>query len=379
MQITCDYIDMINNGGKRWLLPRKDIRNAMCLYQPSSIQGKLVKSTIPFVEHMPVIRVIANHILNIKDIKFALDSIMLRKIQSAFDVREYDDLSLALFMGTPGTHNKTTIQVVNKGKILGYCKVSESDDIFELFSNEKKVLEQLEVCCVRNVPRCLYCGQLKNGQYMFVQDTVKSKKSKVLHELSDVHFSFLRELFEKTRIICNFEDSDYDVMLSRLKEEKGLISRSGYSLEDINFIEEAISLVRKLMHKVNVFCAYHGDFTPWNMFVEDSQLFVFDFEYAKLSYPAYLDLFHYFVQTAIYENKMSAEKIDYAFKNRLFYRFKNVMDNPYLYFLAYLLSVVELYIQREDGFFDEEMMHTMTIRIGLIKMIISRKELFGCV
>lgn len=31
---------------------------------------------------------------------------------------------------------------------------------------------------------------------------------------------------------------------------------------------------------------YHADFTPWNMSVEEGQLFVFDWEYASLTYPA---------------------------------------------------------------------------------------------
>lgn len=33
------------------------------------------------------------------------------------------------------------------------------------------------------------------------------------------------------------------------------------------------------------FCAYHADFTPWNMYVEQDELFVFDWEYAQMTYP----------------------------------------------------------------------------------------------
>ena len=50
------------------------------------------------------------------------------------------------------------------------------------------------------------------------------------------------------------------------------------------------------------------------MFEEKKRLFVFDFEYAKMTYPPYLDWFHFFTQTSIFEQGMDAEKIFEAYK-----------------------------------------------------------------
>ena len=51
------------------------------------------------------------------------------------------DFDYSIFLGTPSKHQKTTIQVFREKKILGYCKITNSKQLFDIFSDEKKLLD----------------------------------------------------------------------------------------------------------------------------------------------------------------------------------------------------------------------------------------------
>jgi len=44
-------------------------------------------------------------------------------------------------------------------------------------------------------------------------------------------------------------------------------------------------------------CLCHGDFTPWNTFVQGGRLYVFDWEYARDDWPVGFDLTHFLLST----------------------------------------------------------------------------------
>jgi hypothetical protein len=44
-------------------------------------------------------------------------------------------------------------------------------------------------------------------------------------------------------------------------------------------------------------CLAHGDFTPWNTFVQGGRLYVFDWEYARADWPVGFDLVHFLLST----------------------------------------------------------------------------------
>ena len=45
-----------NADGKCWLMPRRDVRMAMALYQPSGWKGRLLKQLFPYVHWSKVVR-----------------------------------------------------------------------------------------------------------------------------------------------------------------------------------------------------------------------------------------------------------------------------------------------------------------------------------
>lgn len=98
--------------------------------------------------------------------------------------------------------------------------------------------------------------------------------------------------------------------------------------------------------KKHLFCAYHADFTPWNMFEDAGMLFVFDFEYGRYSYMPYLDMFHFLTQTAIFERELSSEQIYEEMLGRET-KLKEFFVNPWMAYLIYLVDVIARFVVRD--------------------------------
>ena len=113
---------------------------------------------------------------------------------------------------------------------------------------------------------------------------------------------------------------------------------------DRSIVAKAINAVKKrLCGTVVEYGACHGDFTPWNMFANGNELFVFDFEYASMGYPAGLDRYHFFTQTAVFEKHWNENDIIPYIDSEA-----GEWIDKGLYAM-YLLDVVSRFTMRERG------------------------------
>ena len=322
-----------NSDGKYWIMPVRRMRTALNLYQPSGRKGKLVKALLPCLHlFAPTRKVIKAETLHCR-----LNGESHSLLCKVFGVR---DIEFAVFEGTPSVHQKITMQLSRKNRILGYCKLSGSNNIKELFAKESEMLKKLGKCGINAIPSSLYCGTLESGIHIFVQSTEKSASSKVIHEWGALQENFLAQLHEKTKAVLPFEESDYYTTLSALEEHLNWLPTN----IDHTMVVKAINAVKeRLRGTVVEYSACHGDFTPWNMFANGNVLFVFDFEYTAMSYPTGLDHYHFFTQTAVFEKHWGADEIIAYIGSdagKWIDREKYAM---------YLLDVISRYTMREDG------------------------------
>ena len=322
-----------NADGKYWIVPAKGMRTALNLYQPSSTKGKMVKALLPCLHQFaPVRKAIKAETLNCR-LGNELHSLLCK----VFGVQE---IEFSIFEGTPSVHQKITMQLSQGSKILGYCKLSESNEIKTLFEKECNILERLCQCGVTGIPAPLYCGTLSSGTHIFVQSTGKSASSKVIHEWGTMHDEFTRMLQEKTKVLLPFEKSDYYNTITILEQHIDWLPQN----IDHDTVAKAIENIKeKYNGKPAELCAYHGDFTPWNMFANGNELFVFDFEYASMSYPAGLDRYHFFTQTAVFEKHWGADEIATYMESDA-----GKWIDKELYAM-YLLDVISRFTMRENG------------------------------
>lgn len=328
-----NFIRFGNSNGKYWIMPVRGMRTAMNLYQPSGMKGKMVKALLPHMHWLPPVRKAIHAELMCCSLKEELRTLLCK----VFGVKE---IEFSIFEGTPSVHQKITMQLSSGERILGYCKLSESNDIKELFVKEDEMLTWLERKGVIDIPKTLYCGTLDSGVHIFVQSTAKTASSSIIHEWGKLHEEFLTRLHDRTRQKMLFENSDYYKTLLALEEHIEWLPDN----VDKKLIIDAVAKIRQEYcgHEVE-FSAYHGDFTPWNMFVEKNRLFVFDFEYAAQSYPPGLDRYHSFTQTAVFERKWGAEEIITYMESEA----GSWMDKGL--YTMYLLDVISRFTMREGG------------------------------
>ena len=322
-----------NADGKYWIVPSRGMRTALNLYQPSGTKGKMVKKLLPCLHWLaPVRKAIKAQTINCR-----LNSELHNLLCKVFGVQ---DIEFAIFEGTPSVHQKITMQLSCNDRILGYCKLSDSKEIKELFEKECNTLERFCNSGVTGIPRVLHCGTLSNGTHIFVQSTEKNASSKAVHEWSALQERFLAQLHEKTKAVLPFEESDYSTAINALEQHLDWLPQD----IDRDAVSKAIDSVKEIYGGKEVeFCACHGDFTPWNMFVDGKELFVFDFEYAAMTYPAGVDRYHFFTQTAVFEKHWGADEIlSYIHSDA-----GNWIDRQL--YAMYLLDVISRFTMREGG------------------------------
>ena len=322
-----------NSDGKYWIVPAKGMHTALNLYQPSGKKGKMVKALLPCLHWLAPVR----KAIKAQSVNCRLNSELHDLLCRIFGVQE---IEFAVFEGTPSVHQKITMQLSCGNRILGYCKASGSNDIKTLFEKESEMLNRLHKSGVAGIPNALYCGTLGCGTHIFVQSTEKQASSKVIHEWSALQEAFLAQLHEKTKETVPFEESGYYTTLTALEEHLEWLPQN----IDRSIVAKAINAVKeRLCGTVVEYGTCHGDFTPWNMFANGKELFVFDFEYASMGYPAGLDRYHFFTQTAVFEKHWNENDIIPYIDSEA-----GEWIDKGLYAM-YLLDVVSRFTMRERG------------------------------
>lgn len=334
------FYSFANADGKRWIMPSRNMGTAMNLYQPSGIRGKLVKTLLPLLSSSRIVL----RLIHAERMRLAFSDELSGLFEKLFGTK---DLEFSVFCGTPCVHRKITVQVSKGKEILGYAKFTASEDIMQVFVHEKKVLDFLHAKHISDVPECRYCGRMSCGLGAFVQTTAKTSASRVLHKWTKLHGGFLNSLYKKTRKKMEYTETDFYNDMKYLSSHTFFLED-----EDRKAVTEILTEVNGyFMRKGTVdFCVCHMDFTPWNMFEDRGRLFVFDWEYSRLSYPANMDVWHFFVQTSRFEKHLDGEAVWHRY-HELKYKVENISVRPMpdLPFKCYLLAVISLYIRREGG------------------------------
>lgn len=290
------YWRIANSDGKVWLLPRRNTRVALELYQPSWWKGKVLKAVLPLFSALP--EICAPFPL----LDWTVEDELQEVLSGIFPEKR---LEWAVFEGTPSIHQKLVLQVFCGQEILAYCKISGKDDVKRLFAQEAELLQNLREKGIVSIPRCLYLGPIGEDRQMMVLSTEKTIHSRVPHEWCGLHQSFLAELQAKTSQMIAFEECDLAQGIKLLKERTDVLP----PCMDRDSLMRAIELVESNCQGKEIECAVsHGDFTPWNMLVEKDRLFVFDWEYAFHHCPVGFDRYHFFSQTAFFERHWTAEE-----------------------------------------------------------------------
>lgn len=357
------YLRISNKDGKVWLMPTQHMRTGLELYQPSSKNGILLKKWLPWVYWIkPVMDKLGIH-----SVMYMMNPAIHHVIEKAF---HENAVEYSVFEGTPCVHQKTTIQIFKQRNIIGYCKVTRSEGLYEIFKHEQKLLGWLKAKGVEQIPVCPFCGKTADGSFVFLQTTTKTLNSLVEHELGIKQVEFLTMLSVKTSVRLRYHDTDQYRTICLLQEHEDLLDAT-----QMLAIKEAMVMIDSYYgDKIHAFSAYHADFTPWNMFEDSGRLFVFDFEYGRYSYMPYLDMFHFLTQTAIFEKGMTARQIFKWMREREDY-LREYFECPYLAYLVYLVDVIARFVVRDGHYRTKDVDRLINIWFELLNMVVQKIKL----
>lgn len=359
------YISIKNSDGKEWIFALDNLQIGLNIYQASSTKGILLKKYLPILIKVPGLNSILIKSLGMTYSSLDVPNSVIYKIKEVFNVT---DPSFAYFAGTPSKHKKGVIQVSFNDKLLGYVKITGKKAVADLFYSEQLFLTWLNECGINNIPTCLFCGKIE-GLYIFAQNTIKTGKSCVLHSINDTQIDFLKKMNKCTKIKCTFEESDYYKSLNQLKKNQWLISHYGVQCRYLN---RGFNIIEEKLKNQSEYSAYHGDFTPWNSFVEEGELYVFDFEYAKRTYPPFIDIFHFFTQSCIFEQKLDAIGIFNKFLSEKKRVFDRLFDQPEISYLEYIYSIIAFYFDRDGDSLKADDIRNLQYWIKLIDLLVDR-------
>ncbi len=351
------YVYFKNTVNQQWILPIDNLRASLALFMPNSRKGFIVKIILPYLLKNKRFRKITG--LKLTNLK--LNDKFHELCNSLFHNKKID---YSFYLGSPGKNQKTTIQLSEGKRLLGYCKIKDKTYIYELFIKEKEILQYLRNKQITSIPKCLFCGRF-DQQYVFIMSTERTLSSN-FKQHNDLAWEFVNELYEKTKKQVAFTNSPY------YKTLKNLITViQTIDIKERAFISDEVNNVLKRYNQSMFECSmYHGDFTPWNSFMHNNHLFVFDFEYAQYDYPPYLDYFHYITQSAL-NNHREVEWIVNFYKEKVIPLFKYTKLNPSNLYRMYLLDIIYQYIQNDiiDGKLNPSLKDKISTWVKIMKQI----------
>lgn len=354
------YVELQNSVGQRWYIPLRNSSVHLSLFQPSSIQGKIIAYLFEIIKYFPFLL----HIIHAKIVRLQFTKEFQKFVDDIFRVSH---CIFGIFCGSPGYHQKPTLLISKSNHILGYCKLTDNECVKNLFYNESKSLTYLHSKDIKNVPASLFCGHLPFRQsiWAFVQTTRREKKVKLATYTNQKLYDFVKEVNTKTKVSIPFCESDFSKSLDKLEQHLFLVEDKNMQ----NKLENGIKAVNANQNLFKYFCAAHGDLTPWNSFIIKDVFFAFDLEYFKKSYTPWYDFFHFFTQEMLYNEYANAEQIYLNYKKIRSHFFKN-QDNIDLFYLSYLLMIVEFYLNRDNGILNDRIKECMGTWTSLIKYIL---------
>lgn len=278
-----------------WLIPltnRHVAVSGMAMFQPILPSARLIKR----------LAIGANRI-GLSTL-WARNRIYLSRPIILFELLGQDDLQFAYFTGTESPHRKVAVQVMDsQGRIKGFAKISQKTAVRALLDHEARTLSRLATLALHaaHVPTLLYAGE-RNGAGLLLTDTLKTPRAVTVTILKSVHTAFLHELAEKTAVPQ--DGRTVDALKRRYLQVADKLTGEWRQRFD-----QGLSRLEAVSQQLLPATLTHGDFTPWNTFLVNGKLYVFDWEYAETDYPASNDLIHFLLATPGFRKQQPAKQI----------------------------------------------------------------------
>ncbi len=261
----------------------------------------------------------------------------------------------AIFTGTIGENRKAVIALNKENKCTHYLKIPFSKKAKKNIFNELNQLRQLN----QNYHffDCPTIEEISNGIKISNVANEESTNSTIL---SDLHLNALKEIYETSTVLKNIQE------LNSWKSINNNTNAVYQHLKNSKHPNKALFIkinnkTNKIANKINdhkkiKVALAHGDFTPWNMFINKEKLAIYDWELSRSDLPLFYDAIHFIFQSSILierasfkeiQQKLVALKNNDICKNTLTQK-EQSFETSYQFYLLFTISYyLPLYAQQE--------------------------------
>ncbi len=254
-------------------------RNAFKLYNPFSTHGKILKNIAS------TIYVNCNTVVN----KLSSDN-----LKSTSEFIQYLEQKLAvtlvvsIYFATE--KDKVVIQLQTENKVYGYLKFPLNAVGSSRLLNEKKAIDILSKKNI--VSPVLFSDQYKGNHFILLKE-VKG----AIELVSKPKLDALLSSFKKTN---KYQLKQHPRVL-QLLEKLTILGLDDYT----EMVHVICNASKNVYHEVYE----HGDFTPWNLITDNTDVIPFDFEYFEQYGLEYFDIIKYHFQIGRLLDQLSNRKL----------------------------------------------------------------------
>lgn len=340
------------DGTIRWMYPSRSKKPTFLkFYSSSTLKSKMFSLITSFLFNLKVFNILFSNKISL----LIQEGSFLDQLNKSYHRSEY-----SIFFGTVGINRKLIFYINKDNQESTFIKLAVSKDSILLIKNEALFLDKISTLPIENTffPKLIGYPRTDAIELTDIKPHKSFQPSKIdkLHINTVININSINQDVFKWIELPFFYNLDDSLKNLSNKESKNNIIKT----EFINsYIQNARLALNFIETDKDVLCGLsHGDFTPWNMYKNTkNQLFIYDWELAKINIPLFFDLFHFIFQSNIllsnskfhvFKNELIEVKNDQTLKAFIDKNTINIDEN-YIFYIVYISSYyLDIYLQQEN-------------------------------
>ncbi len=345
-----EYICIPSLDNPRWIIKndKNIIRNHGLIIKPTSVKAKIVWKLAKLLNNISLFTLIFPY------------RILLKKSSIEEITSSQKELTAAIiYTGAIGKFQKFTLQFIDENyNTVNFLKAATKKDAILRIKNEKNTLDFFNSQTFKyiTIPNLMKIVNSDNF-YGIIQNNIIQNNNMTL-EFTPLDISAINELYLNSK---TYEQTVEEYFLQLTDK----IDISELLIED-NFLE-------KIKHEKIIFAMSHGDYIPWNRFIESNKIKIIDWEMFAYR-PIFYDIYFYLIHKSILIDNREIiqifdETLNICSKINSF-NIDNKMKNIYLFLIS-----LELYIhyKKNNENNDEYVLNNLKENINFLKRKIINK------
>lgn len=313
------------NGDIRWLFKTSNFKHVLSTYSSNNFRSQLLSLFVKIISFLGLARIISSGSFRIK----SSVELGFHRYMSSFDEG-------VVFLGTPGYYRKITAGIISNGRVDHFVKVPVSLQSERNLCNEHSTLKSLEHMnfdrvVIPNFDMRRDGTIFQSNNRHFFSQTNKLNEN-IQGALQEIASKTIKKSILWNSPLISATQSNLDLLKGKL---------TGENLEFYRLVEDLFTNLNK-SQEIDTSLS-HGDFTPWNVKVQDRKVYIFDWEFGRFQMPILYDTFHFLIQSQIYtKNKISSRinnLLNEVSETKLFQDLGNTIDLK-LYLRLYVMHQI---------------------------------------